>query len=77
MSVNDELFDVLLRPTTERFYATAKSLEQLPVAEHTRTDRAWKLARLDALAEVGDLIAEAIRVPSPLWEDMRALAAGS
>ena len=70
----DRLYDELLRPVVDRFYATARSLAHLPLRESTRSTRAYRLGRLDALEEAGDLIADAIGVPFPEWTAMRGLA---
>lgn len=72
--VNDRLFEQLLRPVVELFYATAKALAQLPAGEPYRTERAFNLGRLDALEQAGDLIAGAILVAFPDWAAMRDLA---
>lgn len=75
--VNDRLYEELLRPVVERFYDTARYLAWLPVTAMSRLDRAFKLGRLDALEQTGNLIAEAILVAPPDWGAMRDLALAS
>ena len=74
MSVNDRLFEELLRPVVDSFYNTCRALAATPPEPETRTRRAWLLARLETLEECGDRIARVIEVAEPVWEDMRALA---
>lgn len=74
MSVNDRLFDELLRPIVDAFYETAQSLAALPQDDPTQIERAIMLTRPATLEEVGDLIAGVIDVAPPLWHDMRCLA---
>lgn len=76
MTVNDRLYDELLRPVAEDYFKTAQvvadlmsvpmlqgGVKVLTLQEHMRT-----------LREVGDRIARVIEVPSPLWDDMREMA---
>lgn len=76
MSVNDRLYDELLKPLVESFYETLQSLAALPVDESTRITRSWRLGRLSALEQEGDRIASVLAVACPDWETMRELAVG-
>lgn len=76
MSVNDRLydeflFDELLRPTVDDYYAAAKALAE--VAEATTGPRLALTARMNALRECGDRMARVLEA-EPLWEDMRVMA---
>jgi hypothetical protein len=76
VTVNDRLYDELLRPLAEDYYETARvvvqlmsvpvlqsSVKVLTLQEHMRT-----------LREVGDRTARVLEVPAPLWDDMRGMA---
>lgn len=72
--VNDRLYDKLLKPLVESYYATLQSLAALPVDESTRITRSWRLGRLSALEQEGDRIAGVLAVATPDWAAMRELA---
>ncbi len=76
MSVNDRLFDELLKPVVEDYYETAETVAVL-VSEPVLRDGVKVLVlqeRLRTLQEAGDRIARVLELPAPLWEDMRGLA---
>ncbi|MGX6605605.1 hypothetical protein ACWKSP_26255 [Micromonosporaceae bacterium Da 78-11] len=74
MSVNDRLFDELVKPITEDYWTTARVLAMTPCdTQHTV---AWMVSkeRMRTLEECGTRTAQAVEVAEPLWEDMRAMA---
>lgn len=72
MSVNDRLYDELLKPIVEEYYDLAKAMAEAgPESTHLRS---YRLGRMHCLVEQGDRIASVLDVAPPLWGDMRALA---
>lgn len=77
MSVNDRLFDDLLRPVTDRFYETAKTLAAIrTLGDAPAWRRAFLTGQLETLQQVGTLIADTIEVAQPDWDAMREMALG-
>lgn len=76
MSVNDRLYDELLKPVVEDYYETATAVGQLMSVPAT-SDVVRTLClqeRLTVLEQTGDRIARVLELPEPLWEEMRGLA---
>ena len=74
MSVNDRLYDELLKPLVDRYYKSLQALASLPVGDDMRATRSWQLGRLDALEVEGDRIADVLEAARPDWAAMRDLA---
>ena len=72
MSVNDRLYDELLKPVVDTYYANVKTLDRLPVDNHIT--RSWYLGALSTLELTGDRIADVLDVARPDWATMRDLA---
>jgi hypothetical protein len=72
VSVNDRLFDELLRPIVDDYYEAATALAG---SENSTTGpRSALVARMKALQECGNRTALVLEVADPLWDDIRDLA---
>ena len=78
MSVNDRLYEELLKPVVEDYYNSAKTLGEFLSVPYFRSAENVKVTRLQerlvVLEETGDRIARVLELPEPLWEDMRGMA---
>lgn len=74
MTVNDRLYDELLKPVADDFFRACQALSVISPTPDTAVSRSFLHGRLAVLEETGNRIADVLVVPAPLWEDMRALA---
>ncbi len=76
MSVNDRLYEELLKPVVEDYFETAETVAVI-LSEPALQGGVKALTlqeRMRTLQETGDRIARVLEIAEPLWEDMRGLA---
>jgi hypothetical protein len=74
VTVNDRLYDELLKPVADDFFRACQALSVIEPTTDTAVSRSFLHGRMAALEEAGNRIADVLNVPEPLWADMRAVA---